>query len=100
MSRARSWAIARRLHSELASLSAFKPSPQRRLRFAGPPPCEETFHADVFVEIRPMYTFSVTDETPTTTFIVAAIRESRVPRQRHTDRAAVDEFHGEHLVAH
>ena len=74
----------------LASLSAFKPPLQRRLRFTRTASCKKTFHTDVFIQIGPVNTFTLPNESPVCPFGLATVRESRVPRQRNADSPTID----------
>jgi len=73
-----------------AAHSAFKPPSQRRLCFTRTAPCKKTFHTDVFIQIGPVNTFTLPNESPVCPFGLATVRESRVPRQRNADSPTVD----------
>jgi hypothetical protein len=83
----------------LASLSTFKPPLQGCLRFTRASARQQTFDADVLVEIRPVNAFAFADETPTTSFGGTTVCQARVPSDGDRDRTAIDQFDYQRVVS-
>ena len=75
----------------LAGLSAFEPTPEGGLRLTRTPTGEESFDADVLIEIGPVNALAVADESPTRALSIGAVRKPWVPCERYTDGPAVDQ---------
>lgn len=76
----------------LASFPTFKPPAQRRLCFTGPSTSKKAFDTDVLIEIWPMNSFALPNESPIRPFPLASMCEPRVPGHGHRDRPAIDEI--------
>ena len=87
-----------RLRRVLASSSTLEPAAQGSLRFPRTPACQKTFDADVFVEVRPVDSLAFTDQTPVSSFGLATMRQSRVPRERDGDRTPIEQVHYQGIV--
>src|ERR1035438_8776406 len=84
-----------RLGRTVLDLASFKPLFERALAFAGRMAPHNIFHADVFVQGRPMNSFAAADKPPTRTFFCRRVQQPRIPRQRCFHRAPVSQFQPE-----
>ena len=87
-----------RLRRVLASSSTLEPAAQGRLGFPRAPTSEKTIDADVFIEIRPVNSLAFPDQTPVPSFGFGAMRQSRVPRERNSNRAPIEKVHDQDIV--
>ena len=81
-----------------ASVSIFQPSAQRALCLARAAAGKQTLDTDVLVQIRPVNTFALPDESPMRAFGLVPMRQARVPRQWDTDAPAVDEIDNKGVI--
>ena len=80
-----------------ASLAAFKPPAQRRLRLTRAAPGKKAFNADVLIKIGPVDALALPNQSPVCSFGLAAMSESRVPRQRHRDGPTIDKVNHQRM---
>lgn len=80
------------------SLLLRKPLFQRRLAFAGGFPGKKVFDANVFVQVGPMNSLSLADQTPIAPLGNRSMRQPRIPCQGHSDRPPVGKLDGERVV--
>ena len=83
----------------LAGPPRLKPSLKGRLGLAGPPACQEAFHADILVQVRPVYSRAAANETPLGSLRRGSVRQTREPDQRHRDCPAIRKIDHQRLVA-
>gem|GEM_PF-2436217 len=75
---------ARRLHPRVSARPAtLEPPLQRFLTLSRRPTSEESLHADVFIEIRPMDSLAGSYEPPLAAFTRAPVGQARIPAQRY-----------------
>ena len=76
----------------LASVSVLQPSAQGGVCLARAAAGKKTLDTDVLVQVRPVNTFALPDESPMRAFGLVPMRQPRIPRQRDTDASAVDKI--------
>lgn len=81
------------------SFPSLEPAAKGVLRFARSAARQQALHADVFVQFRPVDSFATGDETPVVPFGRSSVRQTREPRKRHGDRAAVGEIRNEGILS-
>jgi hypothetical protein len=77
-----------------------EPPAKRLLRLAGFATRQETRHADIFIQLRPVDALATSNQTP-----VGALRwrpacQSREPSEGHRDRPAIREVNGQSIIAY
>lgn len=76
-----------------------EPPAKGLLRFTGSAAREQARETDVFIQIRPVDSFTTGDKTPVGPLGWRSVRQSREPRERHRDRAAIRKFRYQGIVA-
>jgi len=64
------------------------------------PPGEKTLNAYVLVERWPMNADPAPNEAPSSSFSLAAVEKTRIPRERNHQRSAVLKVYGELIFRH
>ncbi len=59
---------------------------------------QETCHAEIFIDIRPMDTLAVTKELPIRPLRGRGVEQARKPDERYADPSAIDQRHGELIL--
>jgi hypothetical protein len=83
----------------IGGLALLEPAAKGLLRFARATACQQTLHADIFVQVRPMDALAAGDETPVGSLRGRPVRQAREPREWHRDRPAVRKISYESVVA-
>ena len=90
----------RRCSVSLASrFPPLEPKAKRFLCLTGSATRQETRHADIFIQLRPMDTFASRDQTPVGALRWCSVRQAREPGKRHRDRPAIREVRNQSVVA-
>jgi len=71
---------------------------ERALTLSRGPSKNDSFDTDIFVKIRPMNSFSSTDEAPVVSFLHIAVQKARKPRQRDSNRAAIIKIYSQAVI--
>jgi hypothetical protein len=70
------------------------------LTLAGRLPEQDVLGADVFIEIGPMNTLALTDQTPIVALLRLAVQQPWVPSQRNGDRSPVNQVNHQRVLGH
>src|SRR5437764_1263675 len=81
-------------------LSGCHPTLKRLLRLARAPAVQETLHADILVQSRPMDSSTAANKTRLGPLFGGTVGKSREPCERYDNCPAVRQVHGESVVAH
>jgi len=77
------------LHTEYVLPPTLQPPPQRILALSRSPAGQKALDADVLIQIRPMNSFTASDEAPIRTLRGCPVRQAREPGDGHGDGPAV-----------
>ncbi len=83
----------------LAGLSRLEPAPKGLLSLARPPACQEAFHANILVQVRPVDSHAAANKTPIGSLRRRPVRQAREPGQRRSDCSAIGKIDDQRLVA-
>src|SRR6266478_3046842 len=61
---------------------------------------QETIHADIFVQIRPVDPLATGNQTPVSPLRRCPVRQTREPRERNRDRSAIRKVGHQSIVAY
>jgi len=73
---------------------------KRLLRLTGPAVEQETFDADIFVQIRPMNSLAAGDQTPVGALRWRPTHQTREPRDRDPNRPAIRKVRDYRVIAY
>ena len=68
---------------------AFLPLLKRFLAFPGRLAVDQIFGADIFIQVRPVDPFPISDQSPIGAFCGCAMQKARIPVQRYGDRPTI-----------
>lgn len=81
--------------TELGTSPAREPALNRRIAFAAASAGQESFNANVLVEVGPFDGVPVAEQTPVLSLGFGAVKQTWIPRPRHAQAPAVGQFDDE-----
>jgi len=61
---------------------------------------KDVLYADIFIKLRPMNAFALTDQAPVVPLLGPAMQQSGIPGQGHGNRSPVDQVNPEGILGH
>jgi hypothetical protein len=86
--------------TESGDLARIEPSAKRRLRLTGSAAREETLHADIFIQIRPMDALATRDQTPVGALLWSPMRQTGEPGEWRRDRSAIRKIQDQSIITY
>lgn len=77
-----------------------EPPAKRLLRLTRSATSQETLHADIFIQIRPVDTLATGNETPVGPLRRCPMRQTRKPGEGHRNRPAIRKFRDQSIIAY
>lgn len=77
-----------------------KPAAKRLVRLTGLATGQETLHADIFIQVGPVYPLATRDQPPVGALLRRPMRQTREPRERHRDRSAIHQVRYQGVVTY